>query len=336
MKDKDLIKKVSFSVIDEENTSWEMNIHRFDWVAGVELFGLCKANELLKSDEILAFLEKWTKIHKAEFTGKITINTAVLAQVVLYLYEKTNNAEYLEICKKVADYLISEAPLTREGALEHTVIEDVEFSEQVWADTLFMAVLFLAKMGEVDTKYKEFAKNQMICHLKCLKNTANGLYCHGWNSNRGDHMSAVCWGRANAWIIYSGAELINILGDFEGINEVRNAIKEHVEVLSKYQTEDGAFRTIIDDETSYEEASATAGIIAGIKLAVNLGIVEDKYESNFEKGIEYIKSQIDDNGILQSVSFGTPVMKSAEEYKNIALIPTLYGQGLGTIALCLE
>ena len=149
-------------------------------------------------------------------------------------------------------------------------------------------------------------------------------------------MSAVCWGRANAWIIYSGAELINILGDFEGINEVRNAIKEHVEVLSKYQTEDGAFRTIIDDETSYEEASATAGIIAGIKLAVNLGIVEDKYESNFEKGIEYIKSQIDDNGILQSVSFGTPVMKSAEEYKNIALIPTLYGQGLGTIALCLE
>ena len=129
MTDIELIKKVSFEVINEEDTSWQMNIHRFDWVAGVELFGLCKANEIINSDEIMEFLKKWTELHKEEFSKGITINTAVLAQTVLYVYEKTNNVEYFDICKKVADYLVLGAPITREGALEHTVIEDVEFSE---------------------------------------------------------------------------------------------------------------------------------------------------------------------------------------------------------------
>ncbi|MBR0277719.1 MAG: glycoside hydrolase family 88 protein, partial [Clostridia bacterium] len=84
-----------------------------------------------------------------------------------------------------------------------------------------------------------------------------------------------------------------------------------------------------------EEASATAGIIAGIKQAVILGIIEEDYLGIYEKGLDYILSVISQKGEVNEVSFGTPVLKSAEEYKNIICVPTLYGQGLAAIAIAL-
>ena len=328
------LKKITVGIADYENKTWQMDIGRCDWVAGVGLYGFCKAHKRTGDGEILKFLSNWVEINIDEAIKMPKINTAVLMYTVLYVYRQNGNERYLALCKKIADYFLYEAPKTREGALEHTVIEDAKFSEQIWADTLFMAVIFLAEMGEYDKKYADFAAKQLCIHLESLYDNNTDLYFHAWNSIAKNHMSGVRWGRANAWIIYSATEIIGILGDFEGVEVVKSYVKKHAAALKELQTQNGAFRTVLNEE-SYEEASATAGVIAGIKQAVQLGIIEKEYLCVFDKGMEYLMSVIAENGEVNEVSFGTPVLKSSEEYKNIICVPTLYGQGLAAIALAL-
>lgn len=331
----EILKKITVGIADYNNDTWQMNIGRCDWVAGVGLYGFCKAHEKTKDKEISDFLENWTERYIDEAVKSPKINTAVLMYAALYVYRQTGNEKYLASCRETADYFLYKAPKTREGALEHTVIEAADFSEQVWADTLFMAAVFLAEMGEYDKKYGEFAAKQLLIHLKCLYDKETNLYFHAWNSFSKNHMSAVRWGRANAWVIYASTEIIRILRDFECAEIIKEYVKKHAGALKKLQTAKGAFRTVLDDETSYEEASATAGIIAGIRQAVTLGIIEEDYVGIYEKGLEYILNVISENGEVNEVSFGTPVLKSAGEYKSIIRVPTLYGQGLAATAIAL-
>ena len=195
-----------------------------------------------------------------------------------------------------------------------------------------MAVLFLAKMGAYDRRYADFAVNQLKVHLQYLFDEEKKLFYHGWNCELGNHMSAVFWARANAWVIYSAAEMIEILGEFDGYNVVCEYIRKHAYALKQYQREDGGFSTITDDLTSYDEASASAGIIAGIKHSVLLGILPEEYNSVYDKGIMYLRNLISESGEVQHVSSGTPVMADAQAYKKISIRPTLYGQGMAAMA----
>lgn len=338
MDNSELLKKVSNAAIYGNKELWSMNIDSFDWVPGVGLYGIYSAYCATKDKELLDFLIEWTDKHLMTAYEKTTVNSTCPLSMVIDLYKITKKNEYLKVCTDIAEYIISEAPITREGGLEHTVTEaNGDFSEQMWADTLFMAVLFLVKMGiVVDKKYSDFAVKQLKIHLKYLFDDEKGLFYHGWNCAAENHMSAVFWARANAWIIYSTAEIISILGDFDGVEEVCGYIKHHAESLRKLQRKNGAFGTILDDETSYDEASAVAGIISGVKKSIELNILSEDYNEVYDKGIDYIKRSIDENGELLHVSSGTPIMKNAEKYKNVPICPTLYGQGLAAVALSME
>lgn len=330
------LKKLSLYSINGDKECWGTNINKFDWVPGVGLYGIFKAYEKTEDNELLNFLLLWTEQHLEMAYEKETVNSVCPMLTVAELYAITGNGKFLDVCRDVADFMIKKAPLTREGGLEHTVTEDAEFSEQMWADTLFMAVLFLAKMGKYEKKYLDFAINQLKIHLKYLCDDETGLFFHSWNCEKKNHMSAVKWGRANAWIIYSAAEILKTAGGFEERETVERYVKRHASSLAELQRKNGAFGTVLDDENSYCEASATAGIVAGIKEAVNLGIISEKYNKVYKKGIDYLKSVISEDGLLREVSYGTPVLKSAEDYKKVSIKPALYGQGLASVALALD
>ena len=333
-----LIKKITDRITDGNDTEWNMNIKSFDWVPGVGLYGILKTYECTKDEKYLNFLIDWADTYLEKAYTQKTVNSTAPLLTVINLYEITRTDKYLKVCEDIAAWVITEAPLTREGGLEHTVTESEGcFSEQIWADTLFMSCLFLAKLGMLtnQSKYSDFAANQLKIHHKLLFNKNDGLFYHGWNCEEQNHMSSVYWGRANAWIIYSTAEMLNLIGDFDNSDEIKENIKLHAENLIKYQCNDGSFCTIINDADAYSEASATAGIIAGISLAMKLNVLNDKYDESIEKGISYLKNSISENGDVLNVSTGTPVMPSPEAYKKIAMCPTLYGQGLAILALSL-
>lgn len=334
---KPLIEAIADRMVYGSDTTWAMNIHSFDWVPGVGLYGIYQAYEKTGKQAYLDFLEQWAARHLKEAGAHRTINSSAPLLTIFELYQITKKNEYLQACVEGAQYLVNDAPLTREGGLEHTVTEAVEgFREQLWADTLFMACIFLAKMGSVDGKYLDFALNQLKIHHAHLFDEQTGLCFHGWNCEAQNHMSAVYWGRANAWVLYSTMAILNIVGDFAGRKEIEANIQKHVSALKQIQRSDGGFSTVLNHMDSYVEISATAGIAAGAKLAYDAGIVGADGMELYARAKDAVSAAVAPDGVVTGVSSGTPVMKTVEEYKQIEIRPTLYGQGLAILCLALD
>lgn len=332
---KQVIIKIADRVIKGHDTEWNMNIESFDWVPGVGLYGIWLAYKKTGEKRYLDFLTGWAERHLQEAYKQITVNSVAPLLTVSYLYEETKNAEYIKVCTDLAEYVLNEAPRTVDGGLEHTVTEaGPGFSDQVWADTLFMVCIFMANMGRLtgEKRYSEFAVQQLCIHHRLLHD-GMGLYFHGYNGAQKNHMSGVRWGRANAWILYSTMQILKMTGEFVEREEICGRVRAQVERLSELQRQDGGFGTVVDNEQSYVEISATAGIIAGVKQAVECGLADEKYMAVYEKGCEAILHSVAEDGSVQSVSTGTPVMESEAAYLNIPCTPTLYGQGLAVAAL---
>lgn len=329
------VRLVADRMIQPGATDWGMNIECFDWAPGVGLYGIFSAYQKTGDEKYLNFLEGWTKRHIDEaFCNKTVNSTAPLLTVCSMCAVRPNEA-YTEVCRKIANYIICEAPLTSIGGLEHTVTEPVPgFAEQMWADTLFMACMFLVSFGKLtdEQKYIDFAVRQMVLHHKVLR-SEDGLYYHGYNGVTKDHMSAVKWGRANAWIVYATAAILSEASDFAEYEEIKGNLTAQIHALEKVQRENGGFGTVLDDASSYVEISATAGIAAGIRLAVRTGLVDQTALLCAERATDAVIDAIEPDGTVGGVSTGTPVLALAEEYKRVKIFPSLYGQGLSILAL---
>ncbi|MGH1559187.1 glycoside hydrolase family 88 protein [Caulobacter segnis] len=85
-----------------------------------------------------------------------------------------------------------------------------------------------------------------------------------------------------------------------------DALEAQIKALTQFQdAESGLWHTIINDKTSYLEASATAGFAYGILKAVRKRYIGKEYEAVAIRAIKGVLANIDDKGELQQVSFGT-------------------------------
>ena len=330
------LEKVIDRIIYGTDMDWNMNIHHFDWVPGVGLYGIWRTYEVTGKAEYLNFLLDWAERHLEEAYVQKTVNSTAPILTMMELYRKTGDKRYGKVCFDIAEFVFTEAPITVDGGLEHTVTEKVDaFGDQMWADTLFMVCIFLARFGKMtgEKKYTDFAVKQLILHQKYLWSEEDYLYYHGWNGAQRNHMSSVYWGRANAWIIYSTVEILREAGEFEGRDQVLSRLERHVLGLGKWQRKNGLYGTIINDPDSYDELSACAGIACGIRRAADAGYIDRRYQEISDRTYAVLMDYIDKDGNVQKVSTGTPVMDSPEQYKQIEQCPTLYGQGLMALAL---
>lgn len=97
----------------------------------------------------------------------------------------------------------------------------------------------------------------------------------------------------------------------------------------------GLWHTILDDPTSYLEASATAGFAYGILKSIRMRLIprEERYVVAATKAMQGVIDNISQDGELKQVSFGTPVFDDLESYKKIPLTSMPYGQSLALLAL---
>lgn len=319
--------------------SWMFNAEVFDWNPGVFLAGAAAAYRKSGNDNILKYLKGWCDRHLCEADAQRTVNSSAPLIMVSDLYEITGEEKYRSVCEEAAAWLYRSAPLTVDGGLEHTVTEGDDFGDQMWADTLFMAVLFMAKWGRItnNKEYMDFAARQLVLHHKILCDDKSGLFFHGWDGRARNHMSAARWARANAWIMLASGLIIGETGDdFEGKDDVIKSLTSLAEALTKCQHENGGFSTVLDVPDSYCEASATAGIAAGIFYGIANDLLPDSFLDTARSAAEYVKGVIMEDGSVTEVSTGTPVMPSVEAYFTIERGCALYGQGLTLFMLAYE
>lgn len=228
-------------------------------------------------------------------------------------------------------------PRTEENGFQHIVFNSVN-NQQLWDDTLMMSVLPLAKIGLVLDRpaYIEEAKRQFMLHVKYLSDRKTGLWFHGWTFEGRHHFAEALWARGNSWVTIAIPEFIELL-DLPEDDGLRlfliETLEAQIKALAQFQAPSGLWRTILDDETSYEEASATAGFAYGILKAVRKGYISPSYEAMGIKAVKAVRAHISDDGELQQTSFGTPVFNTIQEYKDIPLTSMPYGQSMALLAL---
>lgn len=103
--------------------------------------------------------------------------------------------------------------------------------------------------------------------------------------------------------------------------DMMGSLDELLTALKKLQTKDGLWRTILDDEDSYEEVSASAGIAAAMAARHN-----PLHISYIQKALGGILNHVAADGKVRNVSGGTAVMKNKEGY---CRIPRTWIQGWG-------
>ncbi len=290
----------------------------WDWPCGVAYYGIAAAFEATGKQKYMDLLKE--RVDELIDLGLpvFTVNTCAMGHVLLSLYETTSEKMYLEILEKKVDYLENKALRFGEHVLQHTVSADNDFPEQCWADTLFMAAFFLLRAG-VQLKRPELVDDglkQWYWHIQYLQDKENGLWYHGYSHITKDNMSGFYWGRANGWAAYTMSQVARILPEcylYPEYLEIAGSLSEQLSALKYYQTEQGLWRTLLDDAESYEEVSASAEIAAAFLASKN-----PLYFKYINPDIPGILANVTRDGRVRNVSAGTAVMQDRDGYRGIS------------------
>lgn len=313
----------------------------WEWTQGVGLYGLWKHFSRTKDEEVLDILVKYFENQLATGFPALNVNTMAPFLTMSFVGEYLQNERYLAPCREAAAWIMTKFPRTKEGGFQH-MTSDTLNDQELWDDTLFMTVLFLANMGRIEgnAAYQKEAEHQFLLHAKYLADPKTGLWYHGWTFHGNHNFAGAFWGRGNCWVTIAIPEFLEMAECDSAVREeLIRVLNAQIASLVKYQNDNGMWHTLIDDSTSYVESSATCGFGYGIAKAVRTGLVNECYLVAAQKALAPILDYIGDDGVVQQVSYGTPMGRESKEfYKQIEIKPMPYGQALAMLFLaeCLQ
>lgn len=313
--DKTQLSAVIDRIVDK---TMEMDL-TWDWPCGVAYYGVSETYDKTQNEKYLHLLkDRVDELIELGLPPVWTVNTCAMGHCLITLYQATGEQKYWDIVMSKIQYLQTCALRFGDHVLQHTVSANNDFPEQAWADTLFMAAFFMLRVGVIlkDEAMIHDALNQWYWHINYLQDLENGLYYHGYDNIAGNHMSGIYWGRANAWAAYTMSKVSSILPEcylYPQYIDIAGSLNEQLAALKKLQTENGLWRTVLNDESAYEEVSASAGIAAAMLERGN--ILHTKY---LNKAIQGILANVSWDGKVMNVSGGTAVMRDVAGYCGIS------------------
>ncbi|WWC60048.1 uncharacterized protein I303_102611 [Kwoniella dejecticola CBS 10117] len=339
-----------------DSTSWNF----WEWQQAIGLYGLfnyynLKSTENPSSPEAartLKIIKEWYTARAAEGGTTKNINSMAvlltLASLMEVEYQRGGifSAEEKKLYEgwidEWAEWAFHDCPRTEQGIHQHITFR-LENKNQVWDDTLMMTVLPLAKIGKLLNRphYIEEAKYQFVQHAQYLMDPTNGLWNHGYEfdgKGGGHEWGHIAWARGNCWITIAipiFLDLIQLPKTDTVYRTLVSVLHRQVDTLVKLQdAETGLWRTLLLDETSYVESSASAGFVAGMFIGIRTGLLEEqKYIKTALTGLRACIAQVKPNGEVQNVSKGTPVSTDPNFYKDMPKMTVGFGQSLPIMAL---
>ncbi|MCT1401349.1 glycoside hydrolase family 88 protein [Paenibacillus sp. p3-SID867] len=290
----------------------------WDWPGGVAFYGISRLFEVTGEQAYLERMIDWVEEYlEAGIPEGWTVNTCAMGHMLLTLYEQTKDQKYLDLILSKIDYLEHHALRFGDRVLQHTVSANNDFPEQCWADTLFMAAFLELRVGVLLGKKVliDDALHQFERHIHYLQDEDSGLWYHGYNHVKKDHMSGIHWARANAWAAYTMSRAARGLPEgylYPPMMHIWSSLRDQLAAIKRMQHEDGLWGTVLDYPEAYGEVSATAGIAAAMVMQGNP--LHAKY---VRKALAGILANIADNGRVLNVSGGTAVMNDIEGYLGI-------------------
>ncbi|KEZ90160.1 glycosyl hydrolase family 88 [Lacrimispora celerecrescens] len=322
----------------------DFGIEEWDWPQGVGLYGLLKLQRFYGDNRYLEFFDSWFENNFKKGLPSKNINTTAPYLVLAELLDDLKNPEYEKLCLDHAHWLMTGLPKTKEGGFQHVVTaigdrDGILLNEgEMWIDTLFMAVLFLNKMGHrfQNQEWIGEALHQVLLHIKYLYDKHTGLFYHGWSFLLNNNFGGVFWCRGNSWFTYGILEFIE---SYEGtidhglLTYLTDTFKAQVNALIGLQAPSGLWHTVLTDPSSYEEVSGSGAIAGGILKGIKMGILDESYYVCADRAVKAVCKNIGEDGTVLNVSAGTGMGYDEDHYKNITIRPMAYGQSLALISL---
>ena len=118
---------------------------------------------------------------------------------------RTKEPYYRETAVEYADWVMANAGRSTDGVFFH----GASVSGEVWADTVFMALVFLSRTAKLtaNSPMAEQVVKQLLSHLQLLQDEKTGILYHGYHCVEKHHMSGALWTRGNSWVVI-GAPII--------------------------------------------------------------------------------------------------------------------------------
>ncbi len=310
----------------------------WEWTHGIGLYGMYKYYQQTNDQSVVNIIDEWFEDRFSEEQATKNVNTVCPFLTLAYRYEETKDQSLVPYLETWAEYVMYHMPKTKSGGIQH-IVYNSENHEQMWDDTLMMSVMPLTKIGQLLNRpeYVEEAKYQFLTHIQYLMDRETGAWFHGWTFDGNHNFANARWARGNSWVtivIPDFLELLDLPEHDAFRRHLVHILERQIEVLAKYQQENGLWCTILDDESSYVEASATAGFAYGILKAVRKRYISAEHAEMAYKAVDaLIADYINEAGELVNVSFGTAMGSDLDYYRNIPLTSMPYGQSMAILCL---
>lgn len=307
----------------------------WEWPQGVGLYGLVRLWQHNRDSALRQTIEDWYSRRIAAGLPSMNINTTAPMLALALLWGETGDPRWEKPLADWAARLVREMPRTPEGGFQHDVSDKIN-DDELWDDTLFMAALFLAAYGRAAGRqdYTDEAVRQFLVHTRYLADPHSGLWFHGWTFAGRHNFARALWARGNAWITVGILDLVEIGGIGKPVEAyLLGVLEAQIEALLKLQAASGAWHTLLDDASSYEEMSATAGFGYGLLKAARIGLGPKGCRAAGLKALAAVSANIDAQGVLGNVSYGTRMGHDLQHYRDIPIQPTGYGQALAILCL---
>ena len=308
----------------------------WEWPQGVGLYGLAQLWLARGRDpELGAMLTGWYDRARTRGLPSLNVNTTAPMLALSILWRETGDPRHGAALADWADRVMATAPRTGFGGFQHDATDKVNTGE-LWDDTLFMVALFLASYGQGAKRpdLVDEAVRQFLAHAHFLADRETGLWFHGWTFQGRHNFARARWARGNAWVTACLLDVFD-LADIPAAPAafLRDILRDQVAALLPLQTARGAWRTLLDDPTSYEEISATAGFAYGLMKGARLGLLGTDATQAGRRAVEAVLRHIGPDGVVGGVSYGTRMGHDLQFYRDIPIQPTGYGQSLAILAL---
>ena len=206
------------------------------------------------------------------------------------LFEITKDEKYIKPIIDQADIFLNNSILD----------PNIQVEDQFFVS----AILGRAFKHTNDDKYVQFIASHI---LESPLHKSNGIYIHS-------KIAPFTWGRGNGFATYGATEALKYIPDSTIKNEIISKHSFHISNLLKYQSSNGAWRQIIDDENSYEELTSTCMIGYSIATGIKLGYLSETYMENLEKAWNFVDNNIENTGVVHESCTGTGSLESLNDY----------------------
>lgn len=232
---------------------------------------------------------------------------------------RMEHADIRSIARRIARYMRFEQPRTPQGAF-------CRRDDTVWADDMYMSVPFLCFYAKAagEAWPLEEASKQMLLYRDMLFMPQKRLMAH-MRCLRADRNNAIPWSRGNGWVIFALSELLLCSADaVPDRDELLRFFRELTRGYCEVQGATGLWHQILDDDTTYPEASATAMMICAFSRGIANGWYDDEALQSIARSAAYrawrglCETAIDKSGNLYGVCRGSGFSFSRAYYKTLS------------------